>query len=197
MASDGENRANVGKDEGGRHAYGAEQNASPEVEGRDDVVADNDASQRASGEAAGLAGAGTPGAGGGPGGTPDAGGLGLSGGVRRLGAGKASTRDAREGDAPLTSSLGTPGNAAAGSSEAHPLATPDTQPQGLVHGMEYPRAPQRRSEQGHGGHLSVAGGSAGSGGGGGSGGSGTDVLDEVPREDAQDDGGEVESPPSS
>ncbi|MGZ3667346.1 MAG: hypothetical protein ACXVDA_23000, partial [Ktedonobacterales bacterium] len=146
---------------------------------------DNDASQRASGETAGLAGTGTPGAGGGPGGTPDAGGVGLPGGVRRLGAGPAPTRDAREGGTPLTGGLGTPGNAAASSSEAHPLATPDIQPQGPVHGMEYPRAPQRRSEQGHGGHLSVAGGSAGSGGGG------ADLLDEVPREDAHDNGGEA------
>ncbi|MGZ3598404.1 MAG: hypothetical protein ACXWQ5_01655, partial [Ktedonobacterales bacterium] len=58
MASDGQNRENVRKDDEERHAYGAEQNASPEVEGRDDVVADNDASQRASGEAGEFAGAG-------------------------------------------------------------------------------------------------------------------------------------------
>ncbi|MGZ3674083.1 MAG: hypothetical protein ACXVCO_07210, partial [Ktedonobacterales bacterium] len=150
MASDGENRENVGTGDEERQAYGAEQNASPEVEGRDDVVADNDASQRASGEAAGLAGAGTPGAGGGPGGTPDAGGVGLPGGVRRLGAGPAPTRDAREGGTPLTGGLGTPGNAASGSSEAHPLVSPDTEPQGPVHGMEYPHTAQRPSEQGQG-----------------------------------------------
>lgn len=104
------------------------------------MAADNDASQPTSGEAAGLAGAGTPDAGGGPGGTPDAGGLGLPGGARRLGAGAAPARDAREGGAPLTGGPGTSGNAAAGSSEAHPLATPDTESQGFVHGMEHPHA---------------------------------------------------------
>lgn len=192
MASDGQNRQDVKKkgDEE-RHAYGAEQNASPGVESGDDVVADNDASQRASGEAGQFAGAGIPGLGGNPGGTADAGGLGLPGGARVLGAGAASTRDTGQGGTPTTGGLGTPGNAAAGSGEIHPAATPDADPQGPAHTMDYPHASQRPSEHDHGGQLSLAGGSAGSGGGA------ADLLDAVPQEDAQDAGTGAERAASS
>ncbi len=192
MTPDGQNRYDMETADEERHAYGAEQNASAGVEGEDDIVADNDASQRASGDAGRLAGAGIPGLGGNPGGTTDAAGVGLPGGARKLGTGAAPSRDAGHAGTPQAGGLGTPGNAAAGSGEMHPAVTPDTASHGPAHAMEYPHTPQRPSDHAHGGQLSSAGGSAGSGGGA------ADLLSESPpQENAQDAGGGAERPASS
>lgn len=191
MATDGQNRPEIGNGDEERHAYGGEQNASAGVEGEDDVVADNDASQRASGDAGRLAGAGIPGLGGNPGGTADAGGVGLPGGARNLGTGAAPTSDTGQAGTPQAGGLGTPGNAAAGSGEMHPAATPDAEPHGPAHAMEYPHTPQRPSDHDHGGELSLAGGSAGSGGGS------ADLLSATPPYATDHDGGaDVERPPA-
>lgn len=191
MALDRQNRQDTTRGDEEQHAYGAEQNASAGVEGSDDVVADNDASQRASGEAGQFAGVGIPGLGGNAGGTSGAGGVGLPGGARRLGAGAAPTRDAGQAGTPSTGGLGTPGNAAAGGGEMHPAVTPESGPHGPAHAMEYPHTSQRPDERERGGHLSGAGGSAGSGVGA------ADLLDAGTDEEAQGGGAGAEGTASS
>ena len=162
-----------------RHGYGAEMNATPGVEGRDDVIADNDASKRASGEATSQGGAGVAGIGGAAGGTSNYGGVGLPGAARHLGKGATATGETGEGghDAgggmAATTAEGAGGSRLVGGAAAGgknlAYGTDVTGGDDPAQGSRAPRAAEptgKPSDYDHHGGLSMAGGSAGSGGGG-------------------------------
>ena len=84
---------------GGRPHYGPRDSGQAGPDEHESVIGDNDLPLRAVGPAGESAGSGVPGLGGSAGGTPDAGGVNLPGGSRRLGEGPARVSDARERDA--------------------------------------------------------------------------------------------------
>ena len=86
-------------------------------QGSDDgesMVADNDLAMRGAGPAGESAGSGVPGLGGSAGGTSSSGGVGLPGGNRKLGTGRATSSDAGLGGTMATGGLGTGDNARSG-----------------------------------------------------------------------------------
>lgn len=99
---------------GGSPRYAPHDNGQQGPDNGESVVADDDLAMRGAGPAGESAGSGVPGLGGSPGGTPNSGGVGLPGGNRRLGAGRAKTSDASLGSTPATGGLGTGGNARSG-----------------------------------------------------------------------------------
>ncbi|HLJ81444.1 MAG TPA: hypothetical protein VKT52_08165 [Ktedonobacterales bacterium] len=99
---------------GGSPHYAPHNNGQQGPDNGESVVADDDLAMRGAGPAGESAGSGVPGLGGSPGGTPNSGGVGLPGGNRRLGAGRAKTSDASLGSTPATGGLGTGGNARSG-----------------------------------------------------------------------------------
>lgn len=98
----------------GSPRYAPHNNGQQGPDTGESVVADDDLAMRGAGPVGESAGSGVPGLGGSPGGTPNSGGVGLPGGNRKLGAGPASTSDARLSGLPATGGLGMGGNPRSG-----------------------------------------------------------------------------------